>query len=207
GGLLLLAATVAVLILIAAWMRRTRAPHDDLVDEIRTIDRGDAPGAPRRWPPRARRAEPADAVQAYVALLADLARHPAAGRRRGGGRNSGPGGLDQGRWWGTLFCLHWRTSAAKGIGPVVIESDLTRSREAASDVQCARRPDAFRQQCGDRAVSSRRRCRVGRPGGWSLRTRLARRRQSGRQCQGPRTMLWRALFHRSPEPPHLSPRR
>ena len=83
GGLLLLAATVAVLILIAAWMRRTRAPHDDLVDEIRTIDRGDAPGAPRRWPPRARRAEPADAVQAYVALLADLARHPAAGRRPG----------------------------------------------------------------------------------------------------------------------------
>jgi len=83
GGLLLLGATVAILILIAVWMRRARPPRDDLVDETRTIDRGDAPDPRRRWRPRARRPEPAGAVQAYVALLADLARHPPAGRGTG----------------------------------------------------------------------------------------------------------------------------
>jgi Domain of unknown function (DUF4129) len=81
GGLLLLVAIIAVLVLAAAWMRRTRPPDADLVDEIRTIDRGvDGAGPRRRRRWIGRRAEPTGAAAAYVALVEDLDRHPTVRR-------------------------------------------------------------------------------------------------------------------------------
>ena len=83
GGLLLLVAIVAVLVLAAAWMRRTRPPDADLVDEIRTIDRGVGGAGPgRRRRRMGRRTEPAGAAAAYVALVEDLDRHPTVRRER-----------------------------------------------------------------------------------------------------------------------------
>ncbi|HEY8799609.1 MAG TPA: DUF4129 domain-containing protein [Candidatus Limnocylindrales bacterium] len=77
GGLLLIAAVIAILVLAAVWMQRTQPPEEDLVEESRTIDRGDG-GAPRLRRRRlfGRRPEPADAVAAYVALVRDLDGHP-----------------------------------------------------------------------------------------------------------------------------------
>jgi MFS family permease len=81
GGLALLAAIIAVLVLAAVWMRRTRPPDEDLVEETRTIDRGVGGEEPRRRRRRfGRRPEPAGAAAAYVALVADLDRHPAVRR-------------------------------------------------------------------------------------------------------------------------------
>jgi hypothetical protein len=82
GGLLLLVAIIAVLVLAAAWMRRTRPPDADLVDETRTIDRGVGGAGPQRRRRRiGRRAEPDGAAAAYVALVDDLDRHPAVRRK------------------------------------------------------------------------------------------------------------------------------
>jgi hypothetical protein len=81
GGLLLLVAIVGVLVLAAVWMRRTRPPGADLVDETRTIDRGTGGGEPQ-WRRRRirRRPEPTTAAAAYAALIGDLDRHPAVRR-------------------------------------------------------------------------------------------------------------------------------
>jgi hypothetical protein len=75
GGLLLLAAMVGIIILIALWMRRTPAP-DGLIGETRTIDPSGEGLAPRRRNRFGFRAAPTTAVQAYVALVNDLDRHP-----------------------------------------------------------------------------------------------------------------------------------
>jgi hypothetical protein len=81
GGLALLAAIIAVVVLAAVWMRRTRPPDEDLVEETRTIDHGSGGEEPRRRRRRfGRRPEPAGAAAAYVALVADLDRHPAVRR-------------------------------------------------------------------------------------------------------------------------------
>jgi hypothetical protein len=81
GGLLLLGAIVGVVVLAALWMRRARPPDDDPVEESRTIDRGSGDAAPRlRRRAFGRRPEPVDAAGAYVALVADLERHPAVRR-------------------------------------------------------------------------------------------------------------------------------
>jgi len=77
GGLLLLAAIIGIVVLAAAWMRRTRPPVEDLVEESRTIDQGTDSGPPRRPRRRfGRRLEPTAAAAAYVALVADLDHHP-----------------------------------------------------------------------------------------------------------------------------------
>ncbi|HET7472298.1 MAG TPA: DUF4129 domain-containing protein [Candidatus Limnocylindrales bacterium] len=76
GGLLIVAALVAVVVLIALWMRRTPA-DEPAVDETRAIDRGGEPAGPARRRGRfGRRAEPATAVEAYVALVDELDRRP-----------------------------------------------------------------------------------------------------------------------------------
>src|SRR5262249_53924171 len=68
------ATVVCVLVLVALWMRRTQPIELD-VEETRTIDRGTDADAPL---PRRRRfgrwAEPRTAVEAYIALVEDLAR-------------------------------------------------------------------------------------------------------------------------------------
>jgi hypothetical protein len=81
GGILLLGLVALILLLAALWMRRRRPADDELVPETRVVDRGGADetaGRPRRrwW----RRPQPANAVEAYVALVADIDRH--AGVRR-----------------------------------------------------------------------------------------------------------------------------
>lgn len=76
GGLILLLAVVGILVLVAAWLRRRRPPEDDLVAETRTIDRGGPTArSPRRHSRFGRRPEPTGAVEAYVALMDDLAKH------------------------------------------------------------------------------------------------------------------------------------
>jgi len=76
GGVLLLAAIVGIIILIALWMRRTPLP-EGFVKETRTIDPGGDELEPRRrWTRFSRRPAPATAVQAYVALIGDLYKHP-----------------------------------------------------------------------------------------------------------------------------------
>ncbi len=76
GGLLLLGAIVAIIVLIALWMRRAPAP-DALIGETRTIDPSGEGLPPRRRRNRfGFRPAPATAVQAYVALVDDLERHP-----------------------------------------------------------------------------------------------------------------------------------
>ena len=84
GGLLAMAAIAAILVLTAIWLRRGRAVPDDLVHETRSIDRGDG-GLPVRRARRrfGRRREPTNAVEAYVALVAELDREPGTRRERG----------------------------------------------------------------------------------------------------------------------------
>jgi lysylphosphatidylglycerol synthetase-like protein (DUF2156 family) len=84
GGLILIGAIIAILVLAAIWLDRTRPPAEDLADETRTIDRGEGEAAPhrrRRWLGRV--AAPVDAAAAYVALVRDLDSHPAVRRRSG----------------------------------------------------------------------------------------------------------------------------
>ncbi len=82
GVLLLVMAVIAIVVLARLWMRRTALIEDDLF-ETRTIDRG--AGARRnsrrrfRWR-RRRRADPVDAVTAYMALVDDLADRPGVRR-------------------------------------------------------------------------------------------------------------------------------
>ncbi|HXI82386.1 MAG TPA: DUF4129 domain-containing protein, partial [Verrucomicrobiae bacterium] len=84
GGVLLVGAIVLVLVLAAVWLDRTRPVDDDLVLESRTIDRGIGAAMARRRRRRfARRSDPADAAAAYVALVADLDRHPPVRREPG----------------------------------------------------------------------------------------------------------------------------
>jgi len=84
GGLLAVGAVAAILFLAAIWLRRTRPPEDDLVDETRTIDHGEERPTAGRVRRRLRRPEtPGDAVEAYIALLGDLARQPEARRQAG----------------------------------------------------------------------------------------------------------------------------
>ncbi len=84
GGLFLVAAVIAILVLVRLWMRETTRPAESDVPEERTIDLG-AGRLPRlrlpARPGRSRRAErPSDGASAYVALLHDLAREPAVAR-------------------------------------------------------------------------------------------------------------------------------
>jgi len=78
GGLLLIAAIIAILVLVAVWMQRTQPPAADLVNESRTIDRGEgeAPGPRRRRRRFGRQPDPGDAAAAYVALVRDIDGHP-----------------------------------------------------------------------------------------------------------------------------------
>jgi hypothetical protein len=76
GGLLLFLAVVAIVVAIAMWMRRTPPPDGGLA-ETRTIDAsGDGFPPPRRRRRFGRHPDPATAVEAYVALVDDLERHP-----------------------------------------------------------------------------------------------------------------------------------
>jgi hypothetical protein len=76
GGLLLILAIVGIIVLIALWMRRAPAP-EGLIGETRTIDpSGEGLSPPRRRRRLGFRQAPLTAVQAYVALVDDLERHP-----------------------------------------------------------------------------------------------------------------------------------
>ncbi|HEY8439438.1 MAG TPA: DUF4129 domain-containing protein [Candidatus Limnocylindrales bacterium] len=76
GGLLAFLGAVAVLLLVAVWMRRSRFDDDLAVVETRTVDRSGEPTARRpSWRPH-RSSDPGTAVAAYIALLRDLERHP-----------------------------------------------------------------------------------------------------------------------------------
>ena len=81
-----LAATIAILVLARLWMRRPRAPEDDLL-ETRWIDRGEVTDQPREGRRRRglRFGRPAarDAVGAYRALIEDLASRPGVRRDPG----------------------------------------------------------------------------------------------------------------------------
>ena len=83
GGLIVVLAIAGMLVLVALWMRRVRPGSDDLVEEIRTVDRSGVEGPRRRRGRRGRRHEPADAVEAYVALVEELDRHPLVRRSPG----------------------------------------------------------------------------------------------------------------------------
>ncbi len=83
AAFILLAATVAIVVLVRLWMRRS-PPDDGRADETRTIDRGEtrpAGNRRRRW--RLRAETPRDAVAAYRALDDELGRNPALGRSPG----------------------------------------------------------------------------------------------------------------------------
>ncbi len=81
GGILLVVAAIAIVLLARLWMRRLPLPEDN-VRETRTIDRrGERLRLGRRG--RRRRAEPVDAATAYRALLDDLAGRPGARREPG----------------------------------------------------------------------------------------------------------------------------
>lgn len=78
GGLLLVIATIALILLARLWMRRIPLIEDD-VRETRMIDRG-GESSRRRNRGRRRRTEPVDAVTAYIALVDDLADTPGVRR-------------------------------------------------------------------------------------------------------------------------------
>jgi Domain of unknown function (DUF4129) len=78
GGLLLILAAIAIILLARLWMRRIPLVEDD-VRETRMIDRSGESSRTKR-PRRRRRAEPVDAVTAYLALVDDLADRPGVRR-------------------------------------------------------------------------------------------------------------------------------
>jgi uncharacterized protein DUF4129 len=81
GGLLVIGVIALILILAAIWMRRMRADDESPLEETRSFDRSGAETLRLRWwRPRPRRADPTTAADAYVALLADLDRHPGVRR-------------------------------------------------------------------------------------------------------------------------------
>ena len=76
GGVVLVAIVVGVVLAIVLWMRRAPAP-DGGIGETRTIDASGEGLVPRRRGLHlGRRPEPRTAVEAYVALVDELARHP-----------------------------------------------------------------------------------------------------------------------------------
>jgi hypothetical protein len=84
AGLLVIvvAAMILVLFLARLWVRRTPSSPSD-VEEMRTIDHGDATtdAPPRQWWRRRRPTpDPTDAAAAYVRLLAEIDRRPAVRR-------------------------------------------------------------------------------------------------------------------------------
>ena len=79
GGLGVVLAVIAVLILLRLWMRQI-GPVETDPNEIRTIDRGDEPNRTRDRSRRRRRSTPEDAVTAYVALIDELDRRPTVRR-------------------------------------------------------------------------------------------------------------------------------
>jgi hypothetical protein len=79
GGLGLLLALIAILILVRLWMRQI-GPVESDPSEIRTIDRGDEPTSASRRRGRRRRPAPVDAATAYIALMDDLDRRPSVRR-------------------------------------------------------------------------------------------------------------------------------
>lgn len=78
GGLGMLLAVLAILILIRLWMRQI-GPVESDPNEIRTIDRGDDPSSARPRRGR-RRPAPVDAAAAYIALVDDIDRRPSVRR-------------------------------------------------------------------------------------------------------------------------------
>jgi uncharacterized protein DUF4129 len=83
GGLIVVLAVAGMLVLVALWMRRVRPGSDDLIEEIRIVDRSGVEGPRRRRGRPGRRHAPADAVEAYVALVEELDRHPLVRRSPG----------------------------------------------------------------------------------------------------------------------------
>jgi hypothetical protein len=76
GAFVLILAVVGIIVLIALWMRRAPTA-DGLIGETRTIDpSGDGLSPSRRRMRLGFRHAPLTAVQAYVALVEDLERHP-----------------------------------------------------------------------------------------------------------------------------------
>ena len=80
GGLALLVAAVAILVMARLWMRRIEVPEDDDLAETRSIDKGEPFAQQGRGSSRRRRSTPSDAAGAYVALIDDLASHPVVRR-------------------------------------------------------------------------------------------------------------------------------
>lgn len=81
GGLLLVGAVIAILVLTALWMRRTPVALGQ-VGETRTIDPGgDTPGPRLRRRRFGRRAAPRTAAEAWLALVSDVDGWPAVRRR------------------------------------------------------------------------------------------------------------------------------
>ena len=79
GGISVVLALIAVLILIRLWMSQM-GPVEGEPDEIRTIDRGEAPDGPGSARRRRRHGTPVDATTAYLALMDDLERRPGVDR-------------------------------------------------------------------------------------------------------------------------------
>ena len=76
GGLMLILAVIAIILLARLWMRRLPLVEDDVL-ETRMIDRGGAsPRHRRRGAAARRRPDPVDAVAAYLALVDELADRP-----------------------------------------------------------------------------------------------------------------------------------
>jgi hypothetical protein len=76
GGLLLIAALAGLLVLIALWMRRVRPPGGEILEERSIVLGDDAPLLRRARRRFGRRPDPRTAIEAYVALVDDLDRHP-----------------------------------------------------------------------------------------------------------------------------------
>ncbi len=74
GGGLLIIAVIAIFLLARLWMRRIPLVEDDVL-ETRMIDRGGERSRGKRQR-RRHRADPVDAVTAYLALVGDLADRP-----------------------------------------------------------------------------------------------------------------------------------
>jgi len=118
GGLGVILALIAVLILIRLWMGQV-GPIEEDPNEIRTIDHGVAPEARGRRRRRRGHPTPVDAQTAYLALVADIARQeairrepvetPAEHARRLRGDGVGDLGLD-------LLAADYALAAFGGVG-------------------------------------------------------------------------------------------
>lgn len=79
GGLGVVVAIVAILILIRLWMGQV-GPVEGDPTEIRMIDHGEAPATTRRGQRRRRRSAPVEAAGAYLALVEEIERRPTVRR-------------------------------------------------------------------------------------------------------------------------------